>query len=68
MPRMRFEPTTSAIERAKTVHSLDSEATVIGKWDSTVSFCILSNSSFVPTISGVEKHAIKETKKHHTSL
>jgi hypothetical protein len=30
MPRMEFEPTTPAFERAKTVHSLDRKAIVIG--------------------------------------
>jgi hypothetical protein len=30
MPRLGFEPTISVFERAKTVHSLDRSATVIG--------------------------------------
>jgi hypothetical protein len=30
MPRMAFEPTIPAFERAKTVHALDSAATVTG--------------------------------------
>jgi hypothetical protein len=30
MPRVGFEPTIPAFERAKTVHALDSTATVIG--------------------------------------
>jgi hypothetical protein len=30
MPRVRFEPTIPAFERAKTVHALDRAATVIG--------------------------------------
>jgi hypothetical protein len=30
MPRVRFEPTTQVLERAKTVHALDRSATVIG--------------------------------------
>jgi hypothetical protein len=30
MPRVGFEPTTPAFERAKTVHALDREVTVIG--------------------------------------
>jgi hypothetical protein len=30
MPRVVFEPTIPAFERAKTVHALDREATVIG--------------------------------------
>jgi hypothetical protein len=30
MPQIGFEPTTSTIERTKTVHALDSSATVIG--------------------------------------
>jgi hypothetical protein len=30
MPRVGFEPTIPAFERAKTVHSLDRAATVIG--------------------------------------
>jgi hypothetical protein len=30
MPRVEFEPTIPASERAKTVHALDSAATVIG--------------------------------------
>jgi hypothetical protein len=31
MPRMGFEPTIPAFERAKTVHALDRAAPVIGK-------------------------------------
>jgi hypothetical protein len=31
MPSVRFEPTTPAFERAKTVHPLDRAATVIGQ-------------------------------------
>jgi hypothetical protein len=31
MPQMEFEPTIPAFERAKTVHTLDRAATVIGK-------------------------------------
>jgi hypothetical protein len=30
MPRVGFEPTMTAFHRAKTVHALDREATVIG--------------------------------------
>jgi hypothetical protein len=30
MPRVGFEPMTPVLERAKTVHALDREATVIG--------------------------------------
>jgi hypothetical protein len=30
MPRLGFEPTTPAFERAKTVHALDRAATVVG--------------------------------------
>jgi hypothetical protein len=30
MPRVGFEPTTAVFERARTVHALDGEATVIG--------------------------------------
>jgi hypothetical protein len=30
MPRVGFEPTIPALERAKTVHASDDEATVIG--------------------------------------
>jgi hypothetical protein len=30
MPRVEFEPTTPAFERAKTVHALDRAVTVIG--------------------------------------
>jgi hypothetical protein len=30
MPRVRFEPTITAFERAKTVHASDREAAVIG--------------------------------------
>jgi hypothetical protein len=30
MPRVGFEPTIPVFERAKTVHALDSAATVIG--------------------------------------
>jgi hypothetical protein len=30
MPRVRFEPTIPAFQRAKTVHALDRAATVIG--------------------------------------
>jgi hypothetical protein len=30
MPRVRFEPTVSVFERAKTVHALDRAANVIG--------------------------------------
>jgi hypothetical protein len=30
MPRVGFKPTISVFERAKTVHALDSAATVIG--------------------------------------
>jgi hypothetical protein len=30
MPQVGFEPTTPVLERAKTVHALDSAATVIG--------------------------------------
>jgi hypothetical protein len=30
MPGVGFEPTTPVFERAKTIHALDSEATVIG--------------------------------------
>jgi hypothetical protein len=33
MPRVEFEPTTPALERAKTVHALDRAATVIGTMD-----------------------------------
>jgi hypothetical protein len=32
MPRVGFEPTIPAFERAKTVHALDRAATVIGNW------------------------------------
>jgi hypothetical protein len=32
MPRVEFEPTTPAFERAKTFHVLDRAATVIGKY------------------------------------
>jgi hypothetical protein len=35
MPRLGFEPTISAFERAKTVHTLDRVATVIGQQDAT---------------------------------
>jgi hypothetical protein len=31
IPRRRFEPTILVFERAKTVHAIDSEVTVIGK-------------------------------------
>jgi hypothetical protein len=31
MPRVGFEPTTTVFERAKTVHTLDRVATVIGR-------------------------------------
>jgi hypothetical protein len=31
MPQVGFEPTISVFERAKTVHALDSAATVIGQ-------------------------------------
>jgi hypothetical protein len=33
MPRVGFETTTPVLERAKTVHALDLEATVIGIQD-----------------------------------
>jgi hypothetical protein len=33
MPRVAFEHTIPAFERAKTVHALDREATVIGRLD-----------------------------------
>jgi hypothetical protein len=32
MPRVGFEPTIPTFERAKTLHSLDCKATVIGKY------------------------------------
>jgi hypothetical protein len=31
MPRVRFKPTITALERVKTVHDLDHAATVIGR-------------------------------------
>jgi hypothetical protein len=40
MPRVRFEPTTSAFEWAKMVHALDHAATVIGPSPSTSKICI----------------------------
>jgi hypothetical protein len=32
MPQVRFEPTITVFERAKTVHALDRAATVIGTY------------------------------------
>jgi hypothetical protein len=40
MPRVGFEPTIPAFQRTKTVHALDSAATVIGN----VSFLLVSNT------------------------
>jgi hypothetical protein len=36
MPRMEFEPTIPALERAKTVHALDRPATVNGSIPSRI--------------------------------
>jgi hypothetical protein len=33
MPRVGFEPTIPAFERAKTIHALDRAATVIGEME-----------------------------------
>jgi hypothetical protein len=39
-----FEPTTPALERAKTVHALDREASVIGM------YTVRSSQNFRPTV------------------
>jgi hypothetical protein len=36
MPRVEFEPTTSVLERAKTVHALDRAATVMGTTEASL--------------------------------
>jgi hypothetical protein len=38
MPLVEFEPTIAVLERGKTVHSLDHEATVIGNDASTFTY------------------------------
>jgi hypothetical protein len=54
MPRMGFEPTIPVFERAKSVHALDREATVIGqnvftKYKSSVTR-LVAFLDFVPSL------------------
>jgi hypothetical protein len=53
MPRVGFEPTIPAFERAKTVHALDRAATVIGCVTETPAFL------FVSTTNRTQQHEIR---------
>jgi hypothetical protein len=53
MPRVRFEPTIPASERAKTDHALDRSTTVTGKVEVSLSFI---SGSFKEAVS-ISNHA-----------
>jgi hypothetical protein len=47
MPRVGFEPTIPAFERAKTVHALDRAATVIGELQGLTDYYSAGKHSFL---------------------
>jgi hypothetical protein len=49
MPRVEFEPTIPAFERAKTVQALDNMATVIGIYTSSAILCTRKKAIFLIT-------------------
>jgi hypothetical protein len=69
MPWVGFEPMTPPFERAKTVHALDREATVIGKNKiDQPGRSLLRSKSVILLVDSLYAEAIEAVKSHYRPL